>query len=316
MLSALAGTVIGQTTNRDNNLPYSPSPSGKIGDEKQAASPPAQAAVAVRQSTPAAAEEHDSTVAASSVRQPIKLTELYKIGAGDVLYVNLKNAPSGSGYYTVHSNGTIDYPLAGDNVVVADQTCDRIAQILSSRITLFPDPKIEVKVRQYASHKVLVTGLVENPGYKNLQREAVPLFVIRAEAGVTSKADKVLITRQPGSKIETYDLRVAAADNVLIYPGNEIEFAAYSVDPRNSVGSYFIAGAINSGGKKEFSIGLTLYQAIVASGGVKGNPKKVTIRRKNGKGMLTAFEYNLRWIKKGKAIDPVLLSGDMIEISH
>ncbi|MEO6051228.1 MAG: polysaccharide biosynthesis/export family protein [Pyrinomonadaceae bacterium] len=96
-------------------------------------------------------------------------TDIYKVGVGDVLSVNLKNAAQGSGYFTVRQDGTIDFPLAGENVIIADQTVDIIEDILEFGVTRFPDPQIEVRVREYVSHRIKVSGLVEK-----LRREEPP----------------------------------------------------------------------------------------------------------------------------------------------
>jgi protein involved in polysaccharide export with SLBB domain len=244
-------------------------------------------------------------------------SEKYKVGVGDVLFVDLKNSPQGSGYYTVRRDGTIDYPLAGENVLVADQTAGFVAEMLAAGITLFPNPRVEVKVREYVSHQITVSGMVERPGNKVIQREAVPLYVIRAEAGVDVMAMKVSVKRTPDAKAETYDLRKPDTDNILIYAGNSVEFTSENGSSRNNVnGFFFISGEVVSAGQKEFISNLTLYQAVIAAGGVKGNPKKATIRRKNDKAVLSASDYNLRSIKEGKAVDPALFAGDIIEIRN
>jgi polysaccharide export outer membrane protein len=320
-ISAAASAVIGQTNDRSKNNPYSPSPSSSVRDDKRDVKPPTQIAFVVNQSTQV--QQERPVVAQPALKIPaktdrliIKPSELYKVGIGDVLFIDLKNAPRSSGYYTVRPDGTIDFPLAGDRVVAADQTCDDLQESLTSRIRLFSAPKVEVKVRQYASHKVTIKGMVENAGDMSLQREAMPLFIIRAQAGVRPTATKVSITRSPGQKPEIYELGDTATDNVLIYPGNKIEFTGQPAGERHSTGTYFIAGDVNSAGQKELLSGMTLYQAILASGGEKGSPKKATIRRKGAGGTLNTVEHNLRSIKSGRSTDPVLASGDMIEIGN
>src|SRR6476620_9996357 len=37
-------------------------------------------------------------------------TQIYRIGVGDVLYINIVNSSNGKGFYTVRNDGTIDYP--------------------------------------------------------------------------------------------------------------------------------------------------------------------------------------------------------------
>ncbi len=80
---------------------------------------------------------------------------------------------------------------------------------------------------------------------------------------------------------------------------------------------YYIGGNINSAGQKDFYQGITLTQAILASGGLKKpTVKKVIIRRKNQEGLLSPLEFDLNAIKNGNQVDPVLQAGDTIEIGN
>lgn len=312
---------------RSRNNPYSPSPKGKGVTESAAASPRSDGSVSfVMQKTAAAPENTPEPNRPSIAQATFKIakaaeakllspTEIYKIGAGDVLHIGLQNSPQGSGYFTVRPDGSIDYPLAGDNVKVVDQTVDLIEETLASSITLFKDPQVDVKVRQYGSHRVKVSGMVENAGDKYLQREAMPLFAIRAEAVASPKATKVSIRRGGTQTVEVFDLSDPKVEATLIMPGDAVDFIA-DVGSFGSSGSYFIGGEIASGGQKELTSGLTLYQAIVVAGGAKGDPKKAIIRRKNEKGLFNVQEYNLRSIKSGKAMDPFLAPGDVVEIGN
>lgn len=241
-------------------------------------------------------------------------SEIYRIASGDLLYVNLKNSANGSGYYTVRPDGTIDYPLAGETVAVNDLTVRDVEEMLISGITLFSDPQIEVKVHEFASHTVIVSGHAENTGEKHLQREAIPLYVIRAEALVDARATRVNIKRTSTSVIETFALNDASTDNVLIYPGNSIEFAGDNGLNSADAHSYYISGTITAAGQKPLTTALTLYQAVVAAGGTSDKVKKALIRRKEKAGTLSIREYNLRSIRDGKAPDPILVNGDVVEI--
>lgn len=294
---------------RNRNNPYSPSPDGRqkvVEIESQsavsAAASPAPVTVPVtRRADPAPVTE-----------RAVPLTDLYKVGVGDVLLIQLANVSQGNGYYTVRDSGTIDFQLAGGEVIVADKTPDAIERELTERITLFPDPRVEVTVREYGSHKVMVTGLVDHPGEKSLQREAIPLFVVRAEAGVKPTAGRAVITRAPLLKPEIYELNGSTTDDVLIYPGNTVEF----VEGEQGRPVYFISGNVIAPGQKELVTGQTLYQALAAAGGSKGSVRKGVIRRKSAKGVLSVSEHDLRSIRNGKAPDPILSAGDVIEIGN
>lgn len=325
---AAAGTVSGQTSDgRTKNNPYFPSPNAisKHDDRPQIADSSTKPMVAISPNTNQQPDiESRSTIAQQNYKivKNIDLSsfspaEIYKIGIGDIISVNLKNAANASSYYTVQANGTIDFPLAGENRVVTDKTTNEVESMLAAAITLYADPQVEVKIREFGSHKINVTGMVERPGETSIQREAIPLYVVCAGANVDPKSTKALIRRSDGAKVETIDLHEANSDKILIYPGNSVEFTA---DGRGSLlavsGFYYIAGEVNSSGQKEFNTGMTLFQAILASGGAKGNPKKASVRRKTDKGTLNVAEYNLRAIKAGKAPDPILSPGDMIEVSN
>jgi protein involved in polysaccharide export with SLBB domain len=321
VLLVTATTITGQTTTRQgNNNPYSPSPDVKLQTPERPVSndnPSAGEVVFLMQNRPSPTRDESPTIAQQTLRiaknadrRAVPPIEIYKVGVGDILFVTLKDATGGSGYYTVRSDGTIDYPLAGENVVVADQTVEDIESTLATGISLFSNPQVEVVVREYASHKITISGMAETTGDVFLRREAMPLFVIRAEAGVSSKATTAIINRSATMKIDSYDLSDPNAANALVYPGDAVEFAGAAT----ALETYFVAGEVMSAGQKPFVTGLTLYQAVIASGGAKGNAKKAIIRRKNDKGLFSSVQYNLGDIVGGKAVDPNLSPGDIVEI--
>lgn len=243
-------------------------------------------------------------------------TEIYKIGAGDVLDVRLLNSASKeSTLFTVLESGAIDYPLAGeDPVQVAGLTTDEIQELLKEKVKLYENPEIAVTIRDYASHTVSVLGLVEKPGTKALRREAIPLYVILAEAIPQPAATKATILRG----VDKQTLMVNLEDNeTLVYPNDIIRIIPGDAKTASQSQFYYIGGEIASGGQKDFHDGITLTQAIMASGGLKKtSARKVVIRRKNAEGKLIPTEFDLKFIKDGKVADPALEAGDTIEIGN
>ena len=244
-------------------------------------------------------------------RKSRKPVEIYKVGAGDVLFISLQE--SNSSYYTVLNDGAIDYPLAGGLVAVSGLTVEEIEEALREKVQLYENPDISVKVREYASHAIDVLGLVGREGRQYLQREAMPLYVIRARVLAKSEADLVVIKRNDSEELS---LKVGTPefDETLVYPGDVIEFASSAAIAAKS-GFVYIGGAVNTAGRFGFHGGMTLTQAIMAAGGVENSKvKKAVIRRKDDKGFLESNTYKLSDIKKGKARDPELEAGDMIEV--
>lgn len=209
--------------------------------------------------------------------------------------------------------GLLEYPLAGDPLQVKGLTTEEIGASLTSKVKIYDKPQVVVSVRQYGSHSVIVTGLVNDPGTKALRREAVPLYVLLAEAQPRPEAGQATIMRA-GNQSITVDLTNSTQTSTLVYPGDVITL---SVAPPPPPQFFFIGGQINSPGQKNFHAGLTLTQAILASGGTsRFAGSKVKVLRQGPDGRLVATEYNLKQIENGKVPDPQLQPGDRVEIAR
>jgi polysaccharide export outer membrane protein len=237
---------------------------------------------------------------------------IYRIGVGDVLDIRLLNSSTPrSTLYTVLDGGFIDLAVAGGPISVGGLTTEEVQALLAAELkrrAVEKDARISVGVRQYSSHSVVITGIVNNPGMKFLRREAVPLYVIMAEAQARSDANRVSIMRQGGTAA-TVDLEDPEALNFQVRHGDLI---SVSVKPQEF---YYIAGRINQPGQKVFQPGITLLQAILAAGGLKRqNENLIEVSRERGDGRLATTQFKLKEIKAGKIQDPRLQPGDRIEV--
>lgn len=245
-----------------------------------------------------------SAVAAAS-------SQVYRVGIRDVLDIQLIDNPSkNSTLFTVLDGGVLEYPLAGSPISVAGLTTAEIAALLRKQIKILENPAVEVSVRDYASHSVSITGFVAAPGMKTLRREAVPLYVLLAEALVLPDAAHATITRQ-GRQSIVVDLKDASLSSTLVIPGDAIKVSGMTAAPAEF---YFVGGEISSPGQKPYHAGLTLTQAILASGGVNRSAgTQVRVSRQGADGRLVTQEYNLRKIQTGKIVDPAIQKDDRIE---
>ena len=239
-------------------------------------------------------------------------TGIYRIGVGDVLDIRLLNSSTPrSTLYTVVEGGSIDLAIAGGPIAVAGLTAEEIQALLVAELkrrAVEQNARVSVAVRQYSSHSVVINGIVNNPGMKFLRREAVPLYVVMAEAQARSDAGRVAIIRQGGAPI-IVDLEDADALNFQVRHGDMI---SVSLKPQEF---YYIAGRINQPGQKVFQSGITLLQAILAAGGLKRqNENLIEVSRERGDGRLATTQFKLKEIKAGKIQDPRLQPGDRIEV--
>ena len=290
----------------------------RVGRNEQAVSPQKGAIPDSNHARTNGSNNQPNTTAApttnTSVTASVALSQVYRVGVGDVLDIQLADMPTAkSTLFTVLEGGVLDFPLAGGSVVVAGLTAEEIATRLQSRIKVLEHPKIVVKVRDYASHNVIVTGLVSDPGAKFLRRETIPLYVVLVEAQPRPEAVSATITRRGQAAINV-DLGDQKTMSTLVVPGDVIKVVG---SPTAPAGFFYAGGALSSPGQKQFHAGLTLTQAILASGGVTREAgSKAKISRQGADGRLITSEYNLRQIQDGKAADPALQRGDRITVGE
>lgn len=248
----------------------------------------------------------------SAAAQGTLPTEIYRVGAGDVLDVRLINSPNNrSTLFTVMPGGAIDMPVAGGAINVAGFTTEEIQARIAAELkrrAVEENAKVSVGVRQYVSHSVTVTGLVVNPGTRFLRREAVPLYVVLAESQLRNDAGRVVILRG-GTSREPLDLSDSQTLNVTVQSGDVI---TVSTKPQEF---YYIGGRVTYPGQKTFQSGITLLQAILAAGGTTRLENRVEISRAGADGRLVTNSYRLKDIKAGTIEDPKLQPGDRIEVS-
>jgi protein involved in polysaccharide export with SLBB domain len=240
---------------------------------------------------------------------------IYRIGIGDVLDIRLLNAqdPRQNTLYSVVAGGVLDYPLLKDPLTVAGMTTDELSAQLVAEFrhrNIYDKPQVRVSVREYASHAVLVSGMVSDPGTKILRREAIPLYVVVAEAQPKPEAGRAVIVSHSTGKVTNVDLNDAAGLNTLVQSGDVITL---TVRPPEF---YFVGGEVGAPGQKDFHYGITLTQALLASGGAsKPDAARVRVLRAGPDGRLSPTEYYLREIENGVVPDPQLQPGDRIEVS-
>lgn len=253
---------------------------------------------------------------ANSSPPPPPLTSVYRIGTGDVLDIRVLNQPDTrhSTLFTVLSGGVLEYPLLRNPLTVAGMTTDELAAQLIAELRhrgIYDRPHVRVSVREYASHAVLVSGLVNEPGTKILRREAVPLYVVVAEAQPKPEAGRAVIISHKTGLSTTVNLNDPAALAALVQQGDVINIVARPPE------FFYIGGEIGAPGQKDFHTGLTLTQAILASGGVtRLAGQKVKVSRQGADGRLVSTEFSLPEIEEGRVPDPVLQPGDRIEVSR
>lgn len=240
------------------------------------------------------------------------LTEIYRVGVGDVLDIRLLNSVHNrSTLFTVVAGGVIDLPIAGGTISVAGLTPEEIQKVIAAELkrrAVDEKAQVSVNVRQYLSHSVMVTGLVVHPGTRFLRREMVPLYVVLAESQLRNDGGRVVILRG-GTPGQPHDLSDPATLNLTVQSGDVITVTSRPQE------FYYIGGRVNYPGQKVFQPGITLLQALLAAGGSGKQENKVEISREGAEGRLVTVRYTIKQIKSGAVQDPKLQPGDRIEVT-
>jgi protein involved in polysaccharide export with SLBB domain len=241
-------------------------------------------------------------------------TNIYQVGAGDVLDVRLQNSPSAEQtLFTVAVTGLLEHPILSEPLKVIGLTTEEIARRIEfdlKRRAINENPQVFLAVREYASHTVLISGLVKEPGTKILRREAIPLYVVIADAQPLPEAARAIVKSHKKGEAVFVDLTDSKAMDLLVYPGDVITL------DRNPLQFFYIGGEVNVPGEKPFRARLTLTQAILCAGGVNKKGKKAELARENAPGILGLTKYKLKDIYAGQWPDPEILPGDRIMVNH
>jgi protein involved in polysaccharide export with SLBB domain len=275
-------------------------------EEKPASNPPAD--------QPSSTAANETSEVKSAPNTGNDLTRIYHIGIGDVLDVRLGNEPaSQSTLFTVTPSGLLEHPILTAPMQVAGLTVEDTRARLEAdlkRRAVNENPRVLVGIREYLSHAIIVSGLVKEPGTKLLRREAIPLYVVIADAQPGPEAGSATLIRHETGQVVVADLAKPMEMNLLVRSGDVITVHA-------SIKQFFyVGGEIKAPGEIQFRPGLTLTQAILTAGGLSREAKTARIARASEKGFLASTHYKLKDINTGKLADPLIQPGDRITVEH
>jgi protein involved in polysaccharide export with SLBB domain len=288
-----------------------PTPSAAAIPRSTARPTPAEVDVKVAVNvTPLRPPDESTSVAAASptsIAEDIALTTVYRVGPQDVLEIRLNSSQlQQPTVFKVTRSGLLEHPQLAGPLQVTGLTVEEIrAQIetdLKNHASI-ENPKALVGVLEYASHSLVVDGLVKNPGTKFLKSEAVPLAVIVAEAQPLPDAGRVAVARNGTHILET-DLNHTADTRLLVRPGDVV-----TLQPRIDEFIY-VEGKVKFPGEKTYRFGLTLMQAIIMAGDTTSESSVAEIVRHDDEATRTRFD--LKAIQEGKAADPPIKPRDRI----
>jgi polysaccharide biosynthesis/export protein len=240
-------------------------------------------------------------------------SSLLKLGAGDLIEVNVYNVPELNTKARVGNSGDIYLPLI-DYVHVGDLTVEEAQSLIEKRLGdggFVRNPHVTLFVDESASQGVTILGEVGRPGiYPDVGDHKLYEIISLAGGFTASAARKVSIARRNQSQTTNVELPRNLADDlskdVDIQPGDTI------VVPRAPI-IYVVGDVGRPSGLLVDNGTLTVLQAIALAGGTNKTAKMggVRIIHKNPAG-LTEQTVPLKKMLEAKAPDITSQADDIL----
>jgi polysaccharide export outer membrane protein len=264
----------------------------------------------------------------------------YRIGAHDLLEINVFEAPELNRSVRVAAAGEISMPLAGA-VQAAGLTARELEAALESRLRAYmKNPRVGVFVSAIESHPVSVVGAVKKPGVFQVRGPKSVLEMLSLAEGLADDAgDTVLVMRGAGLRFATDSAgdspaSSAAADENA--PGTvrvNLRELLESADPRSNVPVYpgdivkvtragivYVVGDVKKPGgfvmRSDEKISVLKAVALAEGLTPTSSKSKTKIIRTNAAGEREEIPIDLDHILAGKSQDPVLKPADIVFIPH
>lgn len=151
------------------------------------------------------------------------MLDVYRLGHGDRLSVQVYGEPELSSEYAIGSNGRLSFPLIGE-VQVSGLTAIEVGKKLGEALRgdYLIDPKVTVTVVRY--RPIYINGQVKNPGAKDYEPGLTVRQAISLAGGMTDRASArkiYLISANPTQRSDkpqkvSLDARLNPGDTITI----------------------------------------------------------------------------------------------------
>jgi polysaccharide biosynthesis/export protein len=263
------------------------------------------------------------TSAPAAAASPAPGAADYRVGPGDVLEVTVFGNEDLSRTPTVQTSGTIALPLLGEVPVAGlsvAQVKDKITELLGKDYLV--NPQVDVRVSEYHSQFVTVLGEVASPGRKPLRGSTRIIDVLVEAGGLTQRASgEVVITRLSGFENGEHTLRLRLGAHTLAAEEQaRLALTLHHGDIVAASPKYYVTveGEVARPNRYPIDGDLTLSGAVSQAGGLtRFGSSRVKVRRTDpDSGKVIILEVDLKDVRNGKEVDPLLLPNDVVSISR
>lgn len=247
-----------------------------------------------------------------------QIPESLLIGSGDLLHIQVFDAPEFEQHARVNDKGSVSLVFLGEVSVVGLDPADASIRIRDALIShgLLLRPQVTVVVEEYVTTKVSVVGEVRAPGAYAIMTPRSVLDVLSMAGGLTdSAAREILVKRRKNDEQEAFFVSnepTRALNQVLmVFPGDEIFVPragiVYAIGDFAHPGGYVMA---NNSAK------LSVLELVARAGGIPPSavPSHARLIHKDKSGGYIEVSLPLGEIEKGKQPDQQLQPDDIVFI--
>jgi polysaccharide biosynthesis/export protein len=209
----------------------------------------------------------------------------YRLGAGDLLKINVYGYPDMSADVRVDEAGSISYAYVGQ-VAVGGRSARDVESLVAQKLTdggFIRSPQVSVLVADYRSQKVAVMGQVSRPGQYPLRKSSSVMDLLAEAGGVvnTMAADEATLLRADGSK--------RSIDLFALFEGDPQQNASVMAGDTIYVpkaAQFYVYGEVQRPGTYKLERNMTVSQAISMGGGLtpRGTERGAKVKRRNEQG--------------------------------
>ncbi|MGB7569645.1 MAG: SLBB domain-containing protein [Chitinivibrionales bacterium] len=241
------------------------------------------------------------------------------IKSGDVLEIGVQLHPEFSGRFTVSENGTIDYPLLADQVIVNSTTSELMNDLTLRLAKHIDNPLVIVSIVENPEILVFVLGQVKNPGPVKTYSGSTLQEVLQLAGGPLATADiqkvKIIHKNAGNDNAEYFDLKAFMQNgNIDNMPRLKADDTVILLAMKGNR-KVKVIGAVNKPGFFDLEEDVTVFEIIYLAGGPGERADLSHVRRfSDHQGKTIEETINVQsYIDKGEMNSvPKVAEGDVI----
>lgn len=234
----------------------------------------------------------------------------YRLGAGDVVRINVYQNPDLTLESRVSESGVISYPLLGTIRIggLGVSAAERLIADGLRKGNFVKQPQVSLVLLQVRGNQVSVLGQVNRPGRYPLELADTRLTDLLAAAGgvATTGGEVLVITGTRNSKPFRTELDLSSlfapegrGQDLVLQNGDVIWVDRFPL--------VYIYGEVQRPGQIRLERGMTVMQALAAGGGLnqRGTERGIRVHRKTAEGKVQVLQPTM---------DESLKDGDIVYV--